>query len=185
MRTFASLLLSTSAVLGALLLFTSSSASAADLPLDSLLYLLGSPKPTAPPGSPKYSITKHTWSNCNASLPVQLVHETRMMVQGDVLFALARYHTAVAIDSGYVVLNGAFTPASGGSSIAYSRAAGIESALLSPASLPIAAGTRDVLCGGHTVYRGQPGHFAEHSNLYDAHQNVIGCTREQYDVVQT
>ena len=138
----------------------------------------------APPAPPAFAVQNYTWSNCNALLPVQLDDVTQIIVQGDVLFLLVRFHTAVAIDSAFVIDNVTATPPSGGPSTSSTQALGLQPFLLAPTSLPIAAGSTNLLLSVTEQNTLPVAHFDERVQWYDAYQNVIGCTLAQYDVVQ-
>ena len=139
---------------------------------------------TPPAQQRNYTVQKYAWSNCNASLPLQLDDSTELIAQGDVAFALARFHTAVAIPSAYILVNITETPASTGVTSSYSVGAGLETLLLPPAALPIAAGATHVLLSYTTRLNRSVGHVTEQLSLFDAYSNRIGCLQEQYDVVE-
>ena len=183
MRSFPCTLLSRCVLAASLLLLISSSTLAAGARLGSSLLRLN-PSAPALTAATAYAIQNYKWINCNSSLPVQVDDVTQSIVQGDVQFLLVRFHTEVAIQSAYFIENVTLTPAGGGLSSSLSVTVGMESFLLSPASLPIAAGSSNVLLSNTQPNNRQPGHYQEHVQFFDAYQNAIACVQDQYDVVQ-
>ena len=138
---------------------------------------------TAPPVQPSYQVRNLTWSNCDASLPVQLDELTFTIVQDNVFFLLVRFHTAADIPSAVVQQNDTVTLADGSSEphlIVY----GLESILLPPASLPIAAGTTDVLLSATGISRRVVGHWVQRVHFLDASLTAIACVHDEFDYVQ-
>ena len=185
MRASASSLLSGCVLLAALLLLSGSATAAEGSRLNALFSQL-THSAAAQPDATAYAFRNYTYTNCDASLPVQLDEGTRMVVQGDIGFMLLRFHTSVAINGGYVTINSTLTPAGGGSNSSSSLYAfGIERDLLSPASLPVAAGTTDLRFHALGSLRGSPlGHYTQLVHMYDARQTAIGCVWERLDLVQ-
>ena len=183
MRSYTAVLLSCCAVVATLLLFSSSAPSAAAARLGSDLFRHA--RPDAAHFAPAaYAITNYNFSNCDAFLPLQFDNVTETIVQGNVFFLLARFHTAVAIQSSFMVENISFTGVGAGTSSSFSLTVGMESFLLQPATLPISAGASNLLLSTTQENDRQLGHYTEQVHIYDAYQTILGCGLSEYDVVK-
>ena len=144
---------------------------------------LTQPSAVQPAGS-AYAIQNFTYANCDSALPLQLDDVTLTVLQHDVYMLLVRFTTAVAIPSSYWLENITVTPAAGGDSSVVSLAGGLESVLVPPATLPIAAGATSLLSSLSWPHNRALGHYEEHVRFYDAQQRMIGCSSDSYNLVQ-
>ena len=185
MRSSSSLLLSCCALACVLALALSGPAPATASRLDSVLAQLAHSTATPPTLSAPTArvVANHSWFNCDASLPVQFDDVLDLVVRHDVYLSVHRLHTAVDVYFAYFQANTTYTPP-GGTSSSGICAFGLETRLLPPAMLPIAAGSADVLLSSTDVYSPQLGHFVRRAQLLDGLGGVIGCEQHEFDVVQ-